>query len=82
MITMKTNLLQKVMLLCAGVVITLVSCQKDPDDDITAKNLKGMFVVCEGNFGSAEGDITWTILMMAKRLRVFITLQTARSSVI
>ena len=59
MITMKTNLLQKVMLLCAGVVITLVSCQKDPDDDITAKNLKGMFVVCEGNFGSAEGDITW-----------------------
>ncbi|MBK7489912.1 MAG: hypothetical protein IPI74_08950 [Bacteroidales bacterium] len=56
---MKTNLLQKAMLLCAGAIIMLVSCQKDPDDDITAKNLKGMFVVCEGNFGSAEGDITW-----------------------
>lgn len=59
MIIMKTNLLQKAMLLCAGAIIMLVSCQKDPDDDITAKNLKGMFVVCEGNFGSAEGDITW-----------------------
>jgi len=37
----------------------LVSCEKDPDNGITAKNMKGMFVVCEGNFGSAEGDITW-----------------------
>lgn len=37
MIIMKTNLLQKAMLLCAGAIIMLVSCQKDPDDDITAK---------------------------------------------
>ena len=56
---MKINLLQKVMLLCAGAVITLTSCERDPDPDITAENLKGMFVVCEGAYGSAEGDITY-----------------------
>ena len=59
MIIMKSNLMRKIMLLCAGAIIMLVSCQKDPDNGITAKNMKGMFVVCEGNFGSAEGDITW-----------------------
>ena len=51
--------MRKIMLLCAGAIIMLVSCEKDPDNGITAKNMKGMFVVCEGNFGSAEGDITW-----------------------
>ncbi len=56
---MKSNLMRKIMLLCAGAIIMLVSCEKDPDNGITAKNMKGMFVVCEGNFGSAEGDITW-----------------------
>ena len=59
MIMMKSNLMRKTMLLCAGAIIMLVSCEKDPDNGITAKNMKGMFVVCEGNFGSAEGDITW-----------------------
>ena len=59
MIIMKSNLMRKIMLLCAGAIIMLVSCEKDPDNGITAKNMKGMFVVCEGNFGSAEGDITW-----------------------
>ena len=59
MIMMKSNLMRKIMLLCAGAIIMLVSCEKDPDNGITAKNMKGMFVVCEGNFGSAEGDITW-----------------------
>ena len=56
---MKSNLMRKIMLLCAGAIIMLVSCEKDPGNGITAKNMKGMFVVCEGNFGSAEGDITW-----------------------
>lgn len=59
MIIMRTNLLQNVLLLCAGTVITLASCERDPGPDITADNLKGMFVVCEGAYGSAEGDITW-----------------------
>ncbi|NLE36147.1 MAG: hypothetical protein GX622_13685 [Bacteroidales bacterium] len=56
---MKTSFLQKVMLLLAGAVIPLSSCERDPEPDITADNLKGMFVVCEGAYGSAEGDITW-----------------------
>lgn len=56
---MKNYLLQNTLLLCAGAVITLTSCERDPDPDITADNLKGMFVVCEGAYGSAEGDITW-----------------------
>jgi hypothetical protein len=40
--------------------ILFVSCEKSDDKpSITAKNLKGMFIVCEGNFGTAEGDITY-----------------------
>jgi hypothetical protein len=56
---MKTNLIQKAMLLCTGAAIVLTSCERDPDPDITEYNLKGMFVVCEGAYGSAEGDITY-----------------------
>jgi hypothetical protein len=56
---MKNNLLQNTLLICAGAVITFASCERDPEPDITADNLKGMFVICEGAYGSAEGDITW-----------------------
>ena len=35
------------------------SCEETPEPDITAKNLKGMFVVCEGVYGQANGDITF-----------------------
>jgi len=41
-------------------VAMLIACEKSEDEpDITADNLKGMFVVCEGNYGSAEGDISY-----------------------
>lgn len=41
-------------------VLLLTSCEKTEDEPpITANNLKGMFVVCEGVFGQANGDITF-----------------------
>lgn len=40
--------------------LILSSCEKNNDaPDITANNLKGMFVVCEGTYGNATGDITY-----------------------
>ena len=40
--------------------IFLVSCEKiDKGTPVTVNNLKGMFVVCEGIFGHADGDITF-----------------------
>lgn len=40
--------------------LVLTSCEKTEDEPpITANNLKGMFVVCEGGFGQANGDITF-----------------------
>jgi len=45
-------------LACA--VFLLTSCEKTEDEpEITANNLKGMFVVCEGVFGQANGDISF-----------------------
>jgi len=38
----------------------LTSCEKTEDEPpITENNLKGMFVVCEGGFGQANGDISF-----------------------
>jgi len=48
--------------LCAlGITaIVLTSCEKTNDEPpLTVNNLKGMFVVCEGGFGHANGDITF-----------------------
>jgi hypothetical protein len=43
----------------ASMALILISCEKKEGvTDITINNLKGMFVVCEGNFGSGDGDIT------------------------
>ena len=46
-----------------GLVATallMTSCeQNDPVPDIAANNLKGMFVVCEGIYGQANGDISF-----------------------
>ncbi len=40
--------------------VLLTSCERTDDEpDITANNLKGVFVACEGDFGSANGDITY-----------------------
>ncbi len=54
------NFLSKSTFLFFSGLILLVSCEKGEEKpDITANNLKGMFVVCEGTYGSAEGDITY-----------------------
>lgn len=43
---------------CAAFLFT--SCEKTEDEPgITANNLKGMFAVCEGVFGQANGDISF-----------------------
>ncbi|MEA1886141.1 MAG: hypothetical protein U9N72_02895 [Bacteroidota bacterium] len=48
------------MLALVGAILLLISCEKTVEEpDITADNLKGMFVVCEGVYGSANGDITF-----------------------
>ena len=45
-------------LVATALIIT--SCeQNDPVPDIAANNLKGMFVVCEGIYGQANGDISF-----------------------
>ncbi len=57
---MKLRMLQNTLLLCAGAVLMMTSCERggeDPDD--TFDNLKGLFVVCEGTYGNADGDITF-----------------------
>jgi len=42
------------------VLLLVSSCEKTVDDPpITINNLKGMFVVCEGVFGQANGDISF-----------------------
>jgi hypothetical protein len=47
-----------VALACAAFIFT--SCEKTEDKpEITANNLKGMFVICEGVFGHANGDISY-----------------------
>ncbi|MBN1387944.1 MAG: hypothetical protein JW965_05820 [Bacteroidales bacterium] len=48
------------MLVLGTTVFLIISCEKnDPEPDITANNLKGMFVVCEGVYGQANGDISF-----------------------
>ncbi len=57
---MKTMSLKTLIMILSVTGLVLTSCEKkDPDPDITADNLKGMFVVCEGTFGQANGDITF-----------------------
>jgi hypothetical protein len=57
---MKIKIVKNWLLALAGTALLLTSCEKTEDEpDITANNLKGMFVVCEGNFGKANGDITF-----------------------
>jgi len=57
---MKMNFLRNLMLIFGGTVTLLTSCEKTVNEpDITVNNLKGIFVVCEGSFGNANGDITF-----------------------
>jgi hypothetical protein len=57
---MKINFLKNWLLALSGTALLLTSCEKTNDEPaITANNLKGMFVVCEGSFGNANGDITF-----------------------
>lgn len=59
-LTMKFKSLRNYMLGLGATVLLLSSCEKNnPLPDITASNLKGMFVVCEGFYGQANGDITF-----------------------
>lgn len=47
-------------ILISSLLAFIVSCEKVTDKpDINANNLKGIFVVCEGNFGAADGDLTY-----------------------
>jgi hypothetical protein len=56
---MKIKSLKNRMLFFVGAALLLTACEKTVDEpDITANNLKGMFVVCEGVFGRANGDIS------------------------
>jgi hypothetical protein len=57
---MKIKFLEIWVLALAGVAILFASCEKTEDEpEITVNNLKGMFVVCEGVFGQANGDISF-----------------------
>lgn len=56
---MKIKSLKNWLMLLGGSALILTSCEKTGGPDITANNLKGVFVVCEGNYGSADGDITY-----------------------
>ncbi len=57
---MKINSLKKWLFTLLGSVLLFTSCEETVDEpDITANNLKGMFVVCEGVFGQANGDISF-----------------------
>jgi hypothetical protein len=48
------------MIALGGAALLLTACEKlDEEPDITANNLKGLFVVCEGVYGSANGDISF-----------------------
>lgn len=48
------------LIILASITFLMISCEiNNEEPDITANNLKGMFVVCEGNYGTADGDITY-----------------------
>ncbi len=57
---MKITFLKNWFLALSGAALLFTSCEKTEDEpEITANNLKGMFVVCEGVFGQANGDISY-----------------------
>lgn len=57
---MQKFILKTLFFVSALSALLLVSCEKTEDEpSITANNLKGMFVVCEGIFGQANGDISF-----------------------
>lgn len=57
---MKIRSLKNWIITLAGAAFLFTSCEKTEDEpEITANNLKGMFVVCEGVFGQANGDISF-----------------------
>jgi len=58
---MRKGNLKKWLSVIGGTAIILTSCEKtDPgSNNFTADNLEGMFVVCEGDYGKANGDITF-----------------------
>lgn len=57
---MKKIILKSWLLASVLSALMLASCEKTEDEPpITANNLKGMFVVCEGGYGQANGDITY-----------------------
>lgn len=57
---MKIRSLKNWLIPLAGAAFLFTSCEKTEDEpEITANNLKGMFVVCEGVFGQANGDISF-----------------------
>ncbi len=57
---MKKIIFKNWLLLLGLSLLMLTSCEKTEDEPpITANNLKGMFVVCEGVYGQANGDISF-----------------------
>lgn len=57
---MKTKFFKNWLFALSGAAVLLTSCEETEDTPIiAANNLKGMFVVCEGGGGNANGDITF-----------------------
>lgn len=50
---------QLLFLLSALAVLAVFSCKKDDDPAGSGKYATGVFVVCEGPFGSGTGTVTW-----------------------
>lgn len=56
---MRKSSLPKLLTALAGALFFIISCEKpDKETPVTVNNLKGIFVVCEGIFGNANGDIS------------------------
>jgi hypothetical protein len=56
----KIKFLKSGLLVLVGSALLLTSCETvEEKPDITINNLKGMFVVCEGVYGHANGEITF-----------------------
>lgn len=57
---MKVNIFKFCLYVLCCATLLFTSCENIVEEpDITANNLKGMFVVCEGTYGKANGDITF-----------------------
>ena len=57
---MTTDYLKVLLVTLTAMTVLMTSCEEvDNEPEITAKNLKGIFVVCEGSFGKANGDISF-----------------------